>query len=1531
MGIRSLSHIDLDVVLPSRLSLDLTKLEDESLIEAPEDDPSSACYGEYSSMVRLFGKPAFLPTSKLQRAPSRPLSVNKKKTISTVQEASIRREMRELVETEERYVEKLQDLVTNVAREFRLNARFKSHGSRSPDEQFVRELFPSCLDEIWDVNSKFLENIRASLGPARTEETWNTLVRQDENLAIAKSQPRPPEEAAILDYATTLSHWFPRFADCYGAYLRASGRFSQLLSQSLRDNASSFSQRIRETGEQKLRAMLIEPVQRLPRYSLFIDNITSHMPMKHPALQALLQARDVIANICALQSSPTEKSSAADRLLNLVSSWPSAIRPGGRLLSAVDCLEVAAPYRLDRANKDHRGNILMLFSDYLLVARKNAHCTLTGRGLMAEADRPSPDTIAASVTVATTGQREAAPLTFEACYELRSLRFSESSAGSLMFLTTTASTQDTEGGAQNSDRFLRVPPKVKAFYLTGPYDGRVGRWTEEIVKARIQGRFSEDEQESGQWELRSSNATEESLAILAAIFPEPVAGSSNAAKCHDTIRVRVALGKLSADGLSSPGLDAAISVTELDGGVTYRLATRFPDGQAEDADVAPEEFTDVLALQYDQTRYRSFKPPSPVKLLSSFLSGGVGALREPLSPTKQHLPREGDATPILSPTHHDNHKAAETALSAAREGFRQVNPAFQRLEETLAAYVSALRERQGDIVGSALRGRRGADELRINELYNSMLNDHSKHRVLSEAPVQLLFAAFEQFLKIAWKEQMGPVVRSDMWMSLYDRAGTLLPVAFENHFKVRMGDMAPQNRRAFRVIVQLLASDGDRGALTAAFTEVLVDEGDPHMYISLMDRLVEDFEAFFDDPIRSTTASTGDGRSTIDVSSISSSLRRARSINTGSVNSTASSSLRRRFGIPMLSRENSKVDSESRVGSVWRTLSKTARGAVTGDGHSSHASAHANGPSSSGGSSMSARLGLKRSKSTDVSQQPLPPPGRMFPPSLYPQPLRPGSSRGDDGSYITHSPSPSRPQSSRQANTPNAMADAVSSAIVPTTPVSRRKRRSSLSDLLSLQESPAASSIPSFSPLPRRTPEMTAKGMRVAVDSPQTLSPSKTTVAVDRSGLSPSRYKGIAGVGGTPTGTTQSGRAGHDVGLAGARGTLAERPSNIQSEEGPLRVGLHGSGRAAQEAPKKSGPVGSHARSPSGIPVFKGGTRISPTAARRPSSSSAPLAKGHLPQRIPSPHKSFALVVMNEWLTTCPFVFRLQLRVQLHTDLPAALSTASESLQAELALIGEELARTPTNGSGSGSGSGSGNIDGNNSLRSRHQSQRRTSPSRRAHLSSLRSTATATATAAASTHAHTTSPPTTQTLQDRLTTLATQHRHSTTQLSTRLQSLQTHLDAIEQRSKAVDALYRDARAENEALYEKFNEELRRISDFATNTATGSAHATASLGATRGSGSGGGGGGGGGDGDGDVLKQTKARQETLKSLSQTMEELARCKRENSRLKRELLSYSGGGGGGGGGGARVAPGGGGAGGGGGGGGTGSVRGGRSGGAA
>lgn len=41
-------------------------------------------------------------------------------------------------------------------------------------------------------------------------------------------------------------------------------------------------------------------------------------------------------------------------------------------------------------------------------------------------------------------------------------------------------------------------------------------------------------------------------------------------------------------------------------------------------------------------------------------------------------------------------------------------------------------------------------------------------------------------------------------------------------------------------------NDGDRGALIASFAEALVLDGNPHDYITLLDRIVDDYDDLFD-------------------------------------------------------------------------------------------------------------------------------------------------------------------------------------------------------------------------------------------------------------------------------------------------------------------------------------------------------------------------------------------------------------------------------------------------------------------------------------------------------------------------------------------------------------------------------------------------------------------------------------------------------------------------------------------------------------
>lgn len=133
-----------------------------------------------------------------------------------------------------------------------------------------------------------------------------------------------------------------------------------------------------------------------------------------------------------------------------------------------------------------------------------------------------------------------------------------------------------------------------------------------------------------------------------------------------------------------------------------------------------------LQKQVHDSRTRNYRPISPVKMISNFLSVGMGS--QPSSATK---PRGEQTTPQgsipmlrpLSMRFGGDDSPPEKSSSGSKVTVVEANSeklcdTFTILEETFAAYIVALRSRSGNVVGKVLRGRAGADELMVNELYN---------------------------------------------------------------------------------------------------------------------------------------------------------------------------------------------------------------------------------------------------------------------------------------------------------------------------------------------------------------------------------------------------------------------------------------------------------------------------------------------------------------------------------------------------------------------------------------------------------------------------------------------------------------------------------------------------------------------------------------------------------------------------------------------------------------------------------------------
>jgi hypothetical protein len=567
---QNINHLDIDLVLPLG---SIVPLREEEIEEQNEDeeipDPTLKQYGAYAPLVKLFGEVAFLPTSKLRRAPSRPTSLNRSRSFMKDQKLSLRREMGEMVDTEERYVIKMHELVNHMADDFRAKAKSREFGSFSPSEQDLEKLFPRCLDRILQINSAFLADIRKVM-----DETEEDAMRDLETPIVSSTGSRYGGTGRLRDptgalaFAKVLLEWFPQFSDCYQEYIRASQEFPQIITSFMKQ-PSSFRERVQQTGEQRLRSAVIEPVQRLPRYSLFIDNIVNYLPVMHPALQPMLKARDIITSICSLDPPATDKSQVVNRLRNLIDSWPKSLHPQGRLITAVDFVELPAPFHVGpSATASAREGMFLLFADYIIVLRKARECNLSARGLVAEVDKPSAATMIASVTAAAGGHKKMYELTFCGWHALGDTRFTMSDDGRSVAMVSLHELKDPETGRERTS----PAATVRNFILQSAYDGKALKFTEEITKARVEGRFAEAERETDKWCLRSIKLQAAEVTLHTAVFEEGIDTLIEGRKEPASIRIVIdhAKGTKGAP-VGHYGVDIVANVTVMGGGLKYRL------------------------------------------------------------------------------------------------------------------------------------------------------------------------------------------------------------------------------------------------------------------------------------------------------------------------------------------------------------------------------------------------------------------------------------------------------------------------------------------------------------------------------------------------------------------------------------------------------------------------------------------------------------------------------------------------------------------------------------------------------------------------------------------------------------------------------------------------------------------------------------------------------------------------------------------------------------------------------------------------
>ncbi|KAI0863151.1 hypothetical protein F4860DRAFT_94868 [Xylaria cubensis] len=1098
------SNVDIDLVLPPGSIVPLQPADFEDVPDDEDDilDPTLRQYRTYTPLVKFFGESIFLPTSRLRRAPSKPSALNRTKSFSKDQKLELRRKMAELVETEERYVAKLDELVKHVASEYRLRARDRQPNSFSPSIEDVDRLFPRSSDQILQINTGFMQELRKVLDDTEEVSQKDAESGISSRVGAAGSVLGKTKDASgAVAMAKVMLEWFPKFTDCYQDYIRASQNFPQLIT-SFVNQQSTFTDRVAVAGEQHLRSTVIEPVQRLPRYSLMIDQIVGCLPITHPALQFMLKARDIIANICSMDDPLAEKPHVSTRLRNMIESWPSDLDPRGRLVTAADFSEIPAPYQITNTAEselDERAGMFLVFPDCIVIIKKLYGSRMTARDLLREIEKPSAAGLLASMTNAAGGPGSY-ELAFAGWHELADVRFTESADGRMAWMTSTREMK----GAHAGDFVTNTAITSRCFVLQESYEGRSAKWSEDIVKARIENRFSEKEREDPAWTLRSVRMPDTGLGLFAAVFQEGLDQLIEGRKEPAPIRIVVDHEKgTKGSPVGHYGVEISSDINTGDFKKVAVITVGLHGNRASDEvaleDVLPtisRRIIQLLSTQFDVTnpsltpalvsfntkilrglsvsnrveKTRSFLASSPVKYLSSFLGGSSSSDAASMPKFQRTLTGESASLsstflPVQMSRSNSTRDAGSLFSSVkSRESVRigpdddrPENPIF-KLEQTFTGYMAILLERKGTFVGRTLLNRSGVDELSVNDLYNRLIENPFELETAPDVTADVVFVAFEKFVRIAWRNQMGPIITTKALDALQERASKKLPGDFADFVHFLFSDIAPQNRRAFTALIKLLAdlldgcgNDSDRGGLTLAFAEVLVDNDSAPNYINLLDRLVEDCDRIFDDCSGGFSFNVGPGEPMFEPVNWPTQVGKS---HTGSMTSNTSS-LRRKFGFDnLLMRQNSKADSDARP-SVWRSLSKHARHPATGE------------PSSL------SRASVTRTNSVDVGIV-----------SGTNRLRRPGSRDRPQIAGAFDDPS-SRPMSPTKLETIGEPGDEIA------VKAPKKKRRSSLSDLKGLMEATSLEDELEMQPLShmKETSEKFNSGPRVPPPSKIPISP----------------------------------------------------------------------------------------------------------------------------------------------------------------------------------------------------------------------------------------------------------------------------------------------------------------------------------------------------------------------------------------------------------------------------------------------------------
>ncbi|OCH94313.1 hypothetical protein OBBRIDRAFT_789447 [Obba rivulosa] len=272
----------------------------------------------------------------------------------------------EFVSTERSYVERLKILYEDYARPLSSYAMNKATTIVAPYE--VKTLFGN-VDKLLKVNEAFLEDLEMIF------------------------QPDGPGIGDIaLKHFKTLDG-FEEYRAYYAKREEAQRIYEREMKKSATYGLASFEDHVKRVGMRVgLRELLMEPVQRIPRYTLMFRIMIKHMELDDPQRAALVEADEIASRIAQAETDEQTKRLAIFSSLSAnIADFPPAMVSHGRKF--IDCIDVedvlvenaaASTGPSASAVASSSGNLhctLFLFDDKLMIVKRPGNGEKSGRVL----------------------------------------------------------------------------------------------------------------------------------------------------------------------------------------------------------------------------------------------------------------------------------------------------------------------------------------------------------------------------------------------------------------------------------------------------------------------------------------------------------------------------------------------------------------------------------------------------------------------------------------------------------------------------------------------------------------------------------------------------------------------------------------------------------------------------------------------------------------------------------------------------------------------------------------------------------------------------------------------------------------------------------------------------------------------------------------------------------------------------------------------------------------------------------------------